>query len=178
MNISKNVQMVLRLAAVFSASFAIVFLSILLTQSAYSTPARYVSVVEGMEITLGPPPNSTNIPLDTTITIDALATATLNDFRVAPEVPMAHVYSETTGPLNYVYTYYPAQLLKRATSYNVSVTISDVPVSWSFTTTAEPFNPNISFLLATNVLWIALSAAASATAVVGFAVWFRKKRAK
>ncbi len=176
MNLSKKQHTALRLAVVFSASFLIVFLTILLTQSAYSTPSSYVSIINGMDITLGPPPNSTNIPLDTTITVDALASASLNDLHVTPEVNFASVTSETTGPLTYRTMFYPGKLLKPATSYNVSVTIMDVPVSWSFTTTTEPFHPGISYYLATNGLWIALSAAASATTIVGFAVWFKGKR--
>ena len=63
MNLSKKQHTALRLAVVFSASFLIVFLTIFLTQSAYSTPSSYVSVIKGMDITLGPPPNSTDIPL-------------------------------------------------------------------------------------------------------------------
>ena len=176
MYLSKKLHLALRLAVVFSASFLIVFLAIFLTQSAHSTPSTYVLAVDSMDITLGPPPNSTNIPLDTTITIDALASAALNDLHVTPEVPIASVYSEVTSPLTYLNTFYLAQLLKPATSYTVSVTIMDVPVSWSFTTTSEPFNPGISFYLATNVLWIALSVATSTTLIVGFAIWFKRNR--
>ncbi|MBM4401095.1 MAG: hypothetical protein FJ045_04005 [Crenarchaeota archaeon] len=176
MALSKKLHLTLRLAVVFSASFLTVFSAIFLTQSAYSTPSNHVLIVDGMDITLGPPPNSTNIPLDTTITIDALASASLNDLHMTPEVPIARVYSEVSGPLTYLNTFYPAQLLKPATSYTVSVTIMDVPVSWSFTTTSEPFNPGISFYLATNVLWIALSAAISATSIVAFVIWFFRRK--
>jgi hypothetical protein len=178
MNHSEKLYLASRLAVVFAASFLTVFLAIFLTQSAYSTPSNYVSVVNGMDITLGPPPNSTNIPLDTTITVDALASAALNDLHLTPEVPIASRYSEVTSSLTYLNTFYPAQPLKPATSYTVSVTILNEPVSWSFTTTSEPFNPGISFYLATNVLWIALSAATSATIIVGFAIWLRRKRVK
>ena len=174
MNLLKNLQVALPLMAVFSAFFITVLLGILFTQAANSTPSQYVFVHNGMEIKFGPPPNSTDIPLDTTITIDALATATITDFRVTPEVPLTRTHSETTGPLNYLYTFYPAQPLKPATSYTVSVTVSDASVSWNFTTTAEPFKPSLSFLLATNALWIALAAAASATAIIALAMRWRK----
>ena len=176
MNLSKKLHTALLLVAVFSASFLTVFSAISLTQSAYSTPSHYVSVVDGMGITLGPPPNSTNIPLDTTIIIDTLNSAEVSDLRMTPEVPIARVTSETSGTLSSLNTFYPAQQLKPATTYNVSVTIMDVPMSWSFTTTSEPFNPGISFYLATNMLWIALSAAVSATAIFGFAIWFKRKQ--
>ena len=177
MNFPK-LYLALLLAAVFAASFLTVFLAIFFSQSAHSTPSSYVLVLNGMDISVGPPPNSTNIPLDTTITVDALASAALNDLHLTPEVPIASRYSEVTSPLTYLNTFYPAQLLKPATSYTVSVTILNEPFSWSFTTTSEPFNPRISFYLATNVLWIALSAAASATIIVGFAIWLKRKRVK
>ncbi len=176
MNLSKKQYAVLLLVAVFLGSFLAAFLAIFLTQSAYSTPSQSLVGLNGMDIMLGPPPNSTDVRLDTTITIDAVATAELNDFRVTPEVPIASVASHTTGILTYVNTFYPAKLLTPATSYNVSVVVEGVPVSWSFTTTSQPFNPSISFYLATNVLWIALAAATSATTVVGFAVWYKRRR--
>jgi hypothetical protein len=153
-----------------------VFLVISNTQSAYSTPDYYVAGVDGMAITIGPKPNSTDVPLDTTITIDALSSATLNDLHMAPEVPIALVTSEVSGPLSYKLTFYPVQLLKPATSYTASVAIRDVPVSWSFTTTSEPYHPTVSFYLATYVLWIAFSTATATTLLVGLAIWYRKKR--
>lgn len=153
-----------------------VFLVISNTQSAYSTPDYYVAGVDGMAITIGPKPNSTDVPLGTTITIDALSSATLNDLHMAPEVPIALVTSEVSGPLSYKLTFYSVQLLKPATSYTVSVAIRDVPVSWSFTTTSEPYHPTVSFYLATYVLWIAFSTATATTLLVGLAIWYRKKR--
>jgi len=176
MNFSKKQLFALSLALVFSASFLIVFLTILFTQSAYSMPSSYVSVVNEMDITLGPPPNSTNIPINTAITVDALASASLNDLHVTPEVNFANVASGTTGILTYRTTFYPAKLLEPATSYTISVTIEGAPTSWSFTTTTEPFRPGISYYLATNELWIALSTAVSATAIAGFAMWVKGRR--
>ena len=176
MNLSKNMHVTLILMAVFALTFLSVFLVISLTQSAYSIPEHYASGVNGMTITIGPKPNSTDVPLDTTITIDALSPATLNDLQITPEVPISLVATEVSGPLSYQQTFHPAQLLKPATSYTVSVIISGMPVTWSFTTTSEPYHPTISFYLATNVLWIALSTAAVTTLLVGLVVWYRKKQ--
>lgn len=178
MNLSKKLHLALLLVVIFSTSFLTVFLAIFFSQSAYSTPFNSVSKVDGMDVTLGPPPNSTNIPLDTAITIDAVASAALNDLQITPEVSINRVYIEVSGPLTYRNTFYPAQLLEPATSYTVSVTILNVPMSWSFTTTSEPFEPGISFYLATNVLWIALSAATLATLIVGFVIWLKRKQVK
>ena len=176
MDLSKKLHVALILAPVFVLTFLTLFLVISLTQSAYSTPDNYVSAVDSMDITIGPTPNSTDVPLDITITIDALSAATISDLHMAPEVPIALVTNEVSGPLSYKLTFYPAQRLEPATSYIVSVTIKDMPVSWSFTTTSEPYHPTISFYLATYALWIALSAAAATTSIGGFAIWYRKKR--
>jgi len=173
MKLSKKLRMAPILALVFSASFLTVFLGIFFTQSANSTPSSSVSLVGSMDITLGPSPNSSSVPLDTTITVEAVASAALDDLHLTPKVPIARVYSEATSPLTYLNKFYPAELLQPATTYNVSVTVMGKPVSWIFTTTAEPYRPGISYYLATNVLWISLGVAALVTVVAGFAVWFK-----
>jgi hypothetical protein len=178
MQLSKKLHAALVFMVIFSVSFLTVLLAIFLTQSAYSMPSHAILAVDSMEITLGPSPNSTNIPLGTTIIIDILNFADVNYLHITPEVPIAYVTSETSGPLSSLETFYPAQQLKPATTYNVSVTIMGVPVSWSFTTTSESFNPTISFYLATNVLWIALSAAVSAASIAGLAMWYKRKQVK
>lgn len=126
-----------------------------------------------MDVFLGPPPNSVDVPLNTAITVEAVASAALDDLQITPEVPIAGVYSEVTSPLTYLNSFFPATLLRPATTYNVSVTLMDLPVSWTFTTTAEPFSPGISFYLATNIFWISLAFAVSATVIVGVTVWFK-----
>jgi hypothetical protein len=131
-----------------------------------------------MDFSLGPPPNSTNIPLDTTITVEVLASAALNDLHLTPEVPIARVASTTTGPLTYLNVFYPAEMLKPSTSYNVSVTIMNSPVSWVFTTTNEPSKPSTSFYLSTHAFWISLSIAAIATVIADLAFWFGEKHPK
>ena len=167
------------LAAVFASSFTIVFLTIFFTQSAHSSPVGYLLTINDMEIKVGPPLNSKNIPLDTTITVEALASATLDDLQIVPETAIARVYSEVTGPLTYLNTFYPAKLLKPETRYNVSVTIMHAPIEWSFTTTAKPFEPGVGFYLATNSLWIAIVAAAASAVIATFLLRhteYRKER--
>ena len=173
MKLSKKLRFALLLALVFSISFAVCYVAIFLTQSAYSTPSSAIMPIEGMDITFGPSPNSTNVPLNTAITVDAMASIALNDLHLTPEVPIARVNSEDTSSIDYLNTFYPAELLQPATTYNVSVTIRDKPVSWTFTTTAEPFHPEISYYLATNVLWISLGVAGLITVTVGYVIWFR-----
>jgi hypothetical protein len=165
MNLSKNKNFALRVSAVFSATFLIVFITIFLTQSPYSSPPSYSSLIKGMDIAVGPIPNSTNVPLDTAITVEALASTSLNDLLATPNVSFASVSSDTTGPLTYRTSFYPTKLLSPETTYNISVTIMKVHVSWSFTTTSQPFQPRTSYYLATNDWWIAFATATVSTAI-------------
>lgn len=55
-----------------------------------------------MEIALGPPPDNVDVPLDTTITVDAVAPAALDDLRLSPDTPIGMVYSEATSALTYL----------------------------------------------------------------------------
>ncbi len=176
MNLSEKTRLVLILAVVFASTFIVMFLGISSTQSAYSTPENAVSEFEGMDITIGPRPNATDVPLDTTITIDAFSSATLNDLQTTPEVSIANVAVEVSGPIAYKQIFYPAQQLEPATTYTVTVTIRDVPVSWSFTTTSEPYQPTISFYIATYAPWIAIATATITTLLAASAIQRRKKK--
>ena len=170
---------VLHLLLIFSVVFLAVFSVIALTQSPYSTPSSQALVVDGgMDIEVGPPPNATGIALDTAITVDALASATVSNLHLTPEVSIAYSSSETTSPLTYLYKFYPTEPLTPATTYTASATIMDTPVSWRFTTTTEPFKPTLTYTLAKNALWIALATAASATAIAGFIIWRKEKLIK
>ncbi len=170
----KKLHLFLFLALIFSVSFLTLFLAIFFSQSAYSTPPIYTLEVNGMGVKVGPPPNSTGISLDTTIIIDALTSVSLTDFQITPHVSIARLDSENSGPLTYLNKFYPAQPLEPATFYTVSVSIMNVPVSWSFTT-SDVFSPGIGFQLATNALWIALGISALATLIAAFTIRLRSK---
>ena len=176
MSFLKN-RPVLCLLLIFSVVFLAVFSVIALTQSPYSMPSSEALVVDGgMEIKLGPFPNATSVALDSAITVDAVASATIGNLHITPETLIASSSSESTGPLTYLYKFYPAEPLKPATNYTVSATIMDNQVSWSFTTTAESFKPPLTYSLAKNVIWIALAAAALATLIA--AIIIRRKQEK
>ena len=149
-------------------------MSISFTQSAYSTPTKKTSMFDTMTITLGPPPNSTDISLDTTITIDTVATATLNNLQITPQTPISHMESVTSGSLTYDNIIYPAQQLEPATAYTISVNILDVPVTWTFTTTSDPLDPGFGFYLVKNNVGISLTVAVLNTLVLGLLIWFKK----
>lgn len=170
----KKLHLFLFLALIFSVSFLTLFLAIFFSQSAYSTPPIYTLEVNGMGVKVGPPPNSTGISLDTTIIIDALTSVSLTDFQITPHVSIARLDSENSGPLTYLNKFYPAQPLEPAAFYTVSVSIMNVPVSWSFTT-SDVFSPGIGFQPATNALWIALGISALATLIAAFTIRLRSK---
>ena len=170
----KKLHLFLFLALIFSVTFLTLFLAIFFSQSAYSMPPIYTLEVNGMGVKLGPPPNSTGISPDTAIVIDALTSVSLTSFQVTPYVSIARVDSENSGPLTYLNKFYPAQPLEPATFYTVSVSIMNIPVSWSFTT-SDVFSPGIGFHLATNALWIALGTSALATLVGAFTIQLRSK---
>ena len=177
MNLSVKMRTALLFAVVFLSTFFATMFIITITQSAYSTPDEYDTTVENMVIKIGPKPNSTDVPLDTTITIDALSSAALDELQTTPEVSISSIATEVSGPLSYKQTFYPAQLLKPATSYSVSTTIKDTPFSWSFTTTLESYQPKTSYYIATYAPWIALAAAIITTLFAVSAIWTRKKLA-
>ena len=73
-----------------------VFLLISFTQSAYSTPTKTNSIFNQMSIALGPPHNSTNILLDTSISIDTVASVSLNDLNIIPDLTIDYITSYVT----------------------------------------------------------------------------------
>ena len=174
MHSPKNKRFFFILIVIFALSFFIAFLLISLTQSAYSTPSQTTIIFNQMSITLGPAPNSTNIPLDTTISVDTIASASLTDLYTIPDEKFGHITSYATGPLTYETRYYPGQPLKPDTSYNISVTIFDNPVTWTFTTTSQPFTPELNYYLAKNNVLFTLLTATIITSISGFFIWLRK----
>jgi hypothetical protein len=86
----------LLLTIVFVVLFAGVFLLISNTQSAYSTPNTILVTIHvdnpqdpGVAVRVGPIPNSTNIPLNTTIEVFQPRYATLENLHLTPEEAIA-----------------------------------------------------------------------------------------
>ena len=175
MNLSVKMRTALVFAVVFLSTFFATMFIITATQSAYSTPDEYDTTVGNMVIKIGPKPNSTDVPLDTTITIDALSSATLGELQITPKVSISSIATEVSGPLSYKQIFYLAQLLEPATSYSVSTTIKDTPFSWSFITTSESYQHITSYFIATYAPWIALAVAIITTLFVVLAIRTRKK---
>ena len=171
----------LLLGVVFAALFFAVFFLISATQTAYSTPATMPEAIYRngsripLAIGLGPVPNSTNVPLNTTIVVFQLRGVSVENLHLTPEVPISGRTDAPEGLASEIATFYPATPLNPDTTYNVSAEIAGTPYSWVFTTTSEPFKPDISYYLATYVFWIALATAIAGTCIAGELIWQRRK---
>jgi hypothetical protein len=175
MKFSKNLLLIFCFIIIFLGFFLGVYFLINFTQSSYSTPSRSVFLLNEMSVTLGPPPNSTNIPLDTTIIIDSVASASVNDLHIIPETQISYQTSSVSGSLTYEKTFYPNEPLQPNVTYAVSATILEIPLSWTFTTTSEIFNPKLGYHLTRNATLIALSTASLAVFIFGVIFRLRKR---
>jgi hypothetical protein len=170
----KEALRALVLSVVFLVSFFVVFFAISLTQSVYSTPAHsgFVSTDAGTPLSVGPPPNATDIPLDTVIVLSQTRPGG-PQLQITPEITIAKIVDTPDFP-GVESTFYPAEPLKPATTYNVTAVVWHEAFSWSFTTTPQPFQPGISYYLAKFAFWIALASATATTLAVGIILWTRK----
>lgn len=138
------------------------------TQNPYSTPPlsegfplyQNGSIIPN-SIAIGPIPNSTNVRLDTSIVIYQVRPAGISNLSLTPETPMLSIKNENQGMASLTTTLYPTIPLKPSTAYNVSLLYGTFGehYSWVFTTTSEPFKPDISYYLVTYSFWIALTVA-------------------
>lgn len=168
----KKALRALVLSAVFLVTFFVVFFAISLTQSTYSTPVQGKLEPGETPLFVGPPPNATDIPLDTVIVLYQTRPGG-PQLQITPDIIMAKSV-DTYDWASVESTYYPAEPLKPATTYNLTAVVWHETFSWSFTTTPQPFQPEISYYLAKFAFWIALASAIALTFTVGILLWTRK----
>jgi hypothetical protein len=176
----KSFHIAILLIVFFVSSFLAVFLTVTLTEYGYSTPSVSVSgsvdAVGPVGFSLGPSPNSTNVPLDTKIVVYTMRPTTVKDLHLTPEASVGHECSSYgENGLSGKYTFYLNEPLKTATTYNASVFIMDQVVSWNFTTTRKSLESGISFYIATNVFGIALAIATIGTFAIGGLIWIKRR---
>lgn len=111
----------------------------------------------------GPAPNSTDVPLDTAIVISLTRPVNIQNLSLAPQEPIASQTIEHSPQASETYTFSLAEPLEPATTYNVSLLAVGKPVTWNFTTTAEPYQPRFNTYLYPSVPWGALAIAATVT---------------
>ena len=177
---SKKLHVALLLVTVFSASFAVLFLVMYLTPSpylherAYFMPVTFFHSPDIAPCSIGPALNATDVPLDTTIVADQMRPMGINELQLSPAVPIARRVDENIGLAGKCTTYYFSEPLQPATTYNVTLFFSNTPVSWNFTTTAEPYHPRYDDM--PSALGISVAATASAIITLTVATIMRKKK--
>lgn len=175
MKISKKLQLIMGFIIVFLASFSGTYFSIMLTQSAYSVPSEGLLQIGETSVSVGPQPNSINIPLDTVIIIDTVASARIEDLDIIPKISILYETSSSSGSITYENVFYPKDPLQPSTIYEVSATIFDIPISWTFTTVSEVFKPAIGYHLIKNVLLISCLIAIIVLVVFSFIIWNKNR---
>ena len=125
---------------------------------------------------ISPIVNDTNVPLDTIIVVDQMRPMGVEELRLSPEAPVARRVDEHIGLAGRCTSFYFSEPLKPATTYNVTVFFGDNPISWNFTTTAEPYHPRYEALPSELGIFVAVTISALVTSVVGLTVWKKKQR--
>lgn len=175
MIISKKIRLIIGFILVFLISFFGTYFSIILTQSAYSIPSKGLLQIGEISISVGPEPNSINIPLDTVVIIDTVASAQIEDLNIRPEIPILYETNAISGSITYENVFYPKDPLQPSRIYEVSATIFDNPVYWIFTTTSETFQPTIGHQLIKNLILISYLIAIIALVVFSLIIWYKNK---
>ncbi len=168
-----NSYTILLLTIFFIVFYIGSFIVITNTQTAYSIPSITTVDIKAngekipIAIGVGPPPNATNVPLNTEIVIFQLRSTKIENISLTPEGSIIGRSDKVEEPASKVTTFFPAIPLKPNTAFNISVTIADEYFSWVFTTTADSFQPNISYYLVTYAFGIATIPAVIGTYLIG-----------
>ena len=129
-------------------------------------------------LSLGPAAGSVNVSRDTVLVINEPRPVRVENITFTPQVEIAERLDEHFPVASAKITVFPAGLLKPNTTYNVTATIGDNLVWWSFTTGTEPqqqpITANTSMQTA---IWYAFGAAALITLLTAACiVLFLRKR--
>jgi hypothetical protein len=126
----------------------------------------------------GPCPGALNVSLDTLIYLYETRPVQAN-LKISPDVKIILVKQEYVGVASRITTYYPSENLKPNTTYNVSGTIGELSVWWTFTT-GSSITPqqDYEYLLSPYTWWIAIIAASIATTIFAKLIWNPSKHNK
>jgi hypothetical protein len=180
----KKVILALLLIAVFALSFVATFYSIAISSEyqsrrVYSTPQGGSPLEQSWEsqlVTVGPSPNSSNVPRDTLIWINGARPVKVENVTLTPYVSIANETNNIylIGGSTSVFDIYPAVLLQSNTTYVIAATIAGTTSSWNFTTSMDPTQLVFTRVLTTsyfsrNAYWISLIPATLATSLAALA---------
>ena len=145
-----------------------------LHEQAYSTPTLFWHSPDLAPSSIGPAANATNVPLDTIIVVDQMRPMNVGELHLSPEVPIERRLDEYYPVASKCTTFYFSEPLKPATTYNATLFFGDEPISWNFTTTAEPYYPRYEAM--PSALGVSIAATVSATITLVVAAVIRKKK--
>lgn len=98
----------------------------------------------------------------------------VGELHLSPEAPIERRVDEYYRPAGKCTTFYFSEPLKPATTYNATLFFYDEPISWNFTTTAEPYYPRYEAMPSTLGIFLTVTISAVVTSVVGLKVWKKK----
>jgi hypothetical protein len=166
--------------AIFISSFLCSYFVISLIPLAYYHERADSQPTLGGSISLigvfGPAPNSTDVPLDTAIVVFFMRPVNITDLYLVPEVPIKSQSIEQSHPASVEYTFSFAEPLESATTYNVSLLAGGKPLTWNFTTTAEPYQPRFNTYLYPSVPLVAFAIAITMSFSVSLMVRHKKRK--
>ena len=145
-----------------------------LHEQAYSTPTLFWHSPDLAPSSIGPAADATNVPLDTIIVVDQMRPMNVGELNLSPEVPIERRLDEYYPVASKCTTFYFSEPLKPATTYNATLFFGDEPISWNFTTTAEPYSPRYEPM--PSALGISIIAIVSAAITFGVGAKVLKKK--
>jgi hypothetical protein len=145
-----------------------------LHEQAYSTPTQFWAWSDLAPGLIGPAANVTNVPLDTTIVIFQMRPMNVGELYLSPEVPIECRVDEHVPVASKRTTFYFSEPLKPTTTYNATLFFSDKPISWNFTTTAEPYYPRYEAFPSALGIFVDVTISAVVASVGGLEVWKKK----
>jgi hypothetical protein len=131
------------------------------------------------DLSLGPAAGSVNVRRDTVLVINEPRPVGVENITFNPPVAIAERLDEHFPVASAKITVFPAGLLEPNTTYNVTATIGDKLVWWSFTTGAEPQQQlNTVNTSMQTITWYALAAASLTTllAAACIVLFLRRRR--
>jgi hypothetical protein len=124
---------------------------------------------------IAPSLNATNVPLDTTIRINLMRPMKIGELQLSPDASIARRENLSGAPAGIASIFYFSDPLKSATIYNATLFVNNKPISWNFTTTAEPYYPRYEALPSTLGIFVDVTISAVVTSIVGLKVWKKGK---
>ena len=183
----KKIIGLLLVLVVFISVLVISYLFInVLTQRAYSFPlyeANPSNSTQGGEafddenlvfdgVVVYPHPGATDVSLDTVIYVFEMRSGGVIDLQLNPKTSFYDVKDEDVDFASGSFTFYPAELLQPETTYNMSGSMYDLSVWWTFTTGSSIIpQSEYEYISSPYTWWIAIIVASIPTIIIAKKIW-------